>query len=235
VKLQQAGRSVSNLRLSAYKVCKLSSKEAVSAGLRPQSVSRTTVITEDGFTTVSRKKRGRTAEEFPSLPTIAAKSHKSTTIRVRSSSSLPIVAKKIRSKVLFVSGFSPQVTASDIEKSLREQLKLASLTCTRLKTKFYSYASFHVSASKDDFPLINNTGVWPSGCLIAPFYGRLSADQIYSVVNSDLPRPFSPSAGIDAPCDPPAGSDSSVKCAHIPSEQNQAGGSAPPNSSNGAT
>jgi hypothetical protein len=42
--------------------------------------------------------------------------------------------------------------------------------------------------------------------MIAPFYGRLSADQIYSAVNSDLPRSSSPSAGIDASCDPPAGS-----------------------------
>jgi hypothetical protein len=108
-------------------------------------------------------------------------------IGVRSSSSLPIVAKNMWSKALFVSRISPQVTASGIEKSLREQLKLASLACTRLKTKFYSYAFFHVSVAEDDLPLINNTGVWLSGGLIASFYGHLSADQIYSVVNSDLP------------------------------------------------
>jgi hypothetical protein len=65
------------------------------AGFRLQSVSRTTVTTEDGFTTVIRRKRGRTAEEFPSLPTIAAKVHKATMIGVRSSSSLPIVAKNM--------------------------------------------------------------------------------------------------------------------------------------------
>jgi hypothetical protein len=53
---------------------------------------------------------------------------------------------------------------------------------------------------------------------------------MYSVVNFDLPMSSSP-----ASCDPPAGSDSSVKYVHIPSEQNQAGGSAPPNSSSGAT
>jgi protein tyrosine phosphatase (PTP) superfamily phosphohydrolase (DUF442 family) len=160
----------------------VSPKEVVSAGFRPQSVSRTTVNTEDGFTTVIRKKRGRTSEEFPSLPTIATKRHKATMIGVRSSSSLPVVAKKIRPKALFLSRFSPQVTVSDIEKSLREQMKLASLVCNRLTTKSDSYVSFHVSVSEDNFPLINNTGVWPSGCLIAPFYGRLSADQIYSAV-----------------------------------------------------
>jgi hypothetical protein len=67
--------------------------------------------------------------------------------------------------------FSPDVSENDIEKSLLEQLKLTLLTCTRLKTKFKSYTSFRISVNEDDFPLINNTGVWPSNCLIAPFFG----------------------------------------------------------------
>ena len=79
-------------------------------------------------------------------------------------------------KSLFVSRFSPDVISSDVESSLKDQLQLASLACSRLKTKYNSYASFHVSVAEDDFHLINNTGVWPNGCLIAPFYGRLSAD-----------------------------------------------------------
>jgi hypothetical protein len=69
----------------------------------------------------------------------------------------------------FVSRFSPEVTAADVEKSLKEQLSLKSLVCTRLKTKFNAYASFHISVNEENFPLINNTGVWPNGCLIAPF------------------------------------------------------------------
>jgi hypothetical protein len=36
------------------------------------------------------------------------------------------------------------------------------------------------SVIEDKFPLINNTGVWPTGCLIAPFYGKLILDQVYS-------------------------------------------------------
>jgi hypothetical protein len=46
--------------------------------------------------------------------------------------------------------------------------------------KFNSYASFHVSANEEDFPSISNARVWPSGCLIAPFYGNINPDQIYS-------------------------------------------------------
>jgi hypothetical protein len=55
-------------------------------------------------------------------------------IRVRSSSSLSVLQKRVRRKSLFVSRFSPDVTASDVEKSINDQLQLASLTCTRLKT-----------------------------------------------------------------------------------------------------
>ena len=38
--------------------------------------------------------------------------------------------------------------------------------------------------TEEDFPLINNVGVWPDGCLIAPFYGRLTSEQIFSTINS---------------------------------------------------
>jgi len=40
--------------------------------------------------------------------------------------------------------------------------------------------SYHVSVHEDDFPLTDNTGVWPQGVLITPFYGRLNPDQICS-------------------------------------------------------
>jgi hypothetical protein len=63
---------------------------------------------------------------------------------------------------------------------LEEQLNRKRLVCTRLKTKFSSYASFHVLVNEGDSPLINNTGVWPNGCLIAPFFGKLTPEQIYS-------------------------------------------------------
>jgi hypothetical protein len=101
-------------------------------------------------------------------------------IGVRNSANLPIVFKKERSKALFISRFSPEDLASDIENSVKEQISLKRLGCSRLKTKFNSYSSFIISVNEEDFSLINNTGVWPSGCLIAPFYGKLTSDQIFS-------------------------------------------------------
>jgi hypothetical protein len=72
---------------------------------------------------------------------------------------LPVISKKERTKALFVSRFSPEVTAEDVHKSLKEQLSLKKLVCTRLKTKFISYASFHISVMEDEFSLINDVGV----------------------------------------------------------------------------
>jgi hypothetical protein len=97
-------------------------------------------------------------------------------------------------EVTFVSRFSPDVTASDVEKSLKDRLQLAPLACTRLKTKHNSYASFHVPVEEDDFHLVYNTGVRPNGCLTAPYYGRLSPNQIYTAEAPATSRPPAPGA-----------------------------------------
>jgi hypothetical protein len=72
-----------------------------------------------------------------------------------------------------------------------------------LKTKHNSYASFHVSVVENYFHLINNTGVWPNGCLIAPYYGPLNPDQIYTAETSATSQPPTPGAGCSSPPTPP--------------------------------
>jgi hypothetical protein len=106
------------------------------------------------------------------------------------------VQKRERRKSLFVSRFSPEVT-TDVETSIsiQDQLQLASFTCARLKTKYNSYASFLVSLAEDDFRLINNTGVWPKGFLITPYYGRLNSDKIYSFETPATSRHPTPGVG----------------------------------------
>jgi hypothetical protein len=76
-------------------------------------------------------------------------------IGIRNSPLLPIIPKQARSKALFVSHFSPGVSADDVEKSLKEQLTLKKFVCTRLKTKFNTYASFHVSVIENDDALFS--------------------------------------------------------------------------------
>jgi hypothetical protein len=136
---------------------------------------------DDGFIVVSGKhKKDRPANKVTNPVYVASKKSRTPMFGVRNTSTLPVIAKKVKRMSLFVSRFSPEVTAQDMEKSLQDQLKISSLTCTRLKTKFSTYASFHISVNEEDFPSINNTGVWPNGCLIAPFFGRLNPEQIYS-------------------------------------------------------
>jgi hypothetical protein len=106
---------------------------------------------------------------------------------------------RVRTKALFVSRLSPDVSSADVEQSIKDQLELASLACTKLRTKCISYSSFHIAVSEDNFHLINNPGVWPIGCLIAPYYGLLNPDQIYPADKSAVSRPPSPPTGVPTP------------------------------------
>jgi hypothetical protein len=107
--------------------------------------------------------RGQRLRKKPLALQPSLKKNKQSTVGVRNSSSLPTLLKRVKMKSLSVSRFAPEVKTTDIEKSLLNQLKLLSLTGTRLKTKFQTYASFHVSVTEDDFLSVNNTGVCPNG------------------------------------------------------------------------
>jgi hypothetical protein len=165
----------------------------------PPSLPETSVMASDkqavdGYITVLKKRKGNNSSHNPTGVPNPLRTSRTPLFGNRSGSSLTTVPKKVRTKALFVSRFSPEVTSADVEEYLKEQLELAFLKCTKLKTKYSSYSSFHISGSEDDFYLVNNTNVWPIGCLITPYYGRLSPDQIYSVENSAVLRPPSPTS-----------------------------------------
>jgi hypothetical protein len=165
--------SMSSVLTSAESGVK-SYRDVVTAGLQCKEFPGP--VTGDGFITVTHKKK---SNQVTSVIT-SIKQHRQPLIGVRNCVSLPVVSKKERSKALFILCFSPEVVTVEVEKSLREQLSLNRLVCARLRTKFNSYASLHVLVNEDDFPLDNSTGVWPNGCLLAPFYGKLTPDQMYS-------------------------------------------------------
>jgi hypothetical protein len=48
------------------------------------------------------------------------------------------------------------------------------------------YASFHISVNEQDFPSVNNVGVWSNGCLTVPFYGQFNPNQFYSPEVSNI-------------------------------------------------
>jgi hypothetical protein len=90
---------------------------------------------------------------------------------------------------------------------VHKSIESKKLVCTRLKTKFNSYSFFHISVTEDEFPLINSTGVWPSGCLIVPYYGKLTPDQVFTACT---PEAGNPAAGTNPAADS-AGNDGAIR------------------------
>jgi hypothetical protein len=78
------------------------------------------VAADDGFTT-DKKTKGK--EETSSTSAQSLKKNKQPMIGVRNSSLLT-VAKRIRMKYHFVCRFAPEVSTTDIENSVSDQLKL---------------------------------------------------------------------------------------------------------------
>jgi hypothetical protein len=74
----------------------------------------------------------------PVATTVKYKQRRQPPIGVRNCFSLPVVSKKERPKALFVSHFSPEVTAVNIQESLKEQLSLKRLVCTKFNICFLS-------------------------------------------------------------------------------------------------
>lgn len=125
-------------------------------------------IDTDGFQLVSKpKKKGRI--------------HRVGTL---SSSKLEMAPERVKTKALFVSRFSPKVNANNIEDSLKHHTNLRLLSVSKLKTKYQTYSSFHISVDERDFEFLNNPEVWPTGCLIAPFYGKLKSEQLFAPSNT---------------------------------------------------
>jgi hypothetical protein len=76
----------------------------------------------------------------------------------------------------------------------------------------YGYSAKNVNA-EDEFPLINDSGVWPTGCLIAPYYGRLMPDQVFTPVTPDAGVPPASNSLTN-----PVGNDAAVRAAPHPAD-----------------
>ncbi|KAG0411753.1 hypothetical protein HPB47_011115 [Ixodes persulcatus] len=93
------------------------------------------------------------------------------------STKIATVARGPVKKTLFVSRLHPDTSSDDITNLLSGVVTDKELTCTRLKSKYSSYASFHISVSAVNFDRINDPSVWPEGCLFRLFRGTLRNDE----------------------------------------------------------
>jgi hypothetical protein len=111
-------------------------------------------------------------------------------------------------KSLFVCRFALEVSTTDTEKSLSDQLELSSLTCSRFKkiSKFTLPFTFQL---QENLRSIKNTEVSTNGYLIASFYVQVISDQMYSLEVSDIPVAVAPASSRDTEkiCMNPKGGD----------------------------
>lgn len=92
-------------------------------------------------------------------------------------SSVPLVRPKdptTRTSALFVTRFAPEVKARDIKELVESSLSLSQLNVSKIKTRRQDlYSSFHVEVLESDFEKIDDVSIWPDGCMIKPYQGRL--------------------------------------------------------------
>ncbi|KAG0418426.1 hypothetical protein HPB47_004854 [Ixodes persulcatus] len=125
-----------------------------------QRENANTVTTEDGFTTVMSRRRAKAS---------------SGTSKIGKVKSVP---RKSTSKALFVSRLEPDTSAADVLDIIKPVLRTRVASCSKLQTKYTSYASFHMSVDDEAFELLNSPDVWPEGSLFHQFFGKLDVSRV---------------------------------------------------------
>jgi hypothetical protein len=124
---QQARSTIAskNSRTPVASIRKLSTANAVAevhTTAKTDSAGLTTSRgnpTEDGFITVTKKKRGAVGAVNYSENNKIGRKLRTPMYGVRNSSSVPVVSKRAKTKALFVSRFSPELSTSDVGNSLK--------------------------------------------------------------------------------------------------------------------
>lgn len=86
----------------------------------------------------------------------------------------PKTAPRPRTAALFVTRFAPEATSKYIEEIVRASLTPTHLKVSKIQTRHQDlYSSFHVEVLATDFDKVDDVNVWPDGCMIKPYHGRL--------------------------------------------------------------
>ncbi|KAL1447347.1 hypothetical protein WDU94_008899, partial [Cyamophila willieti] len=116
---------------------------------------------------------------------------------VRAADSFQIIGSKktdissvpsVRYSQIFVTRITPDTSAKKLGEDLRSGApELSSVKCSKLKTKYDSYASFHIVVPEAEKVLISSEEVWPEGALVKQFSGKLLKTHVVEYFNSDNP------------------------------------------------
>lgn len=124
-------------------------------------------VTEDGFVPWKSRRQAK------------ASSGTSKNCKVKS------VPRKALSKALFVSRLDPDTSVTEVLDIIKPVLKAKIASCAKLRTKYTSYASFHISVEDETFEALNNPEVWPEGCLFHQFFGKLDASRVSESIDQN--------------------------------------------------
>ncbi|KAG0421395.1 hypothetical protein HPB47_002713 [Ixodes persulcatus] len=82
-------------------------------------------------------------------------------------------------RALFVTKLASDTICEDVSSHL-SSVGIDKVECRRLKTRFDTYASFHVAVAAEDFEKLADPAVWPKSCLFKPFRGTLRRDMLHA-------------------------------------------------------
>ncbi|KAI5715797.1 hypothetical protein M8J77_022552 [Diaphorina citri] len=83
---------------------------------------------------------------------------------------------------------NPEISAKELGEGLWSGApELSSVKCSKLKTKYDSYTSFHSIVREAEKVLISSEEVWPEGALVKLFSGKLLKSPVTDYFNSDSP------------------------------------------------
>lgn len=92
---------------------------------------------------------------------------------------LIVAPPSTRRRALFVTKLNPDTSCVDISSHL-SSVGVEEVECRKLKTRYDSYASFHVSVAAKDFEKLSDPTVWPKSCLFKAFRGALREDLLHA-------------------------------------------------------
>lgn len=108
---------------------------------------------------------------------------------------LMTVKRYPKRSAIFVSRLNPSTRSTDVIDFL-SPLNLKHIVCTQIKTKYNTYASFHIEILDSENHLLLSESLWPEGSIVSKFYGRLKPDQILvdnnTASNTSLPPKLPP-------------------------------------------
>lgn len=97
-------------------------------------------------------------------------------------------------RAVFVTRLGSSCDPAGLQAHIQGRGPVRELVCTRLKTRYEGYSSFHVTAAEDEMEKLFDPLLWPEGSLFKEFTGQLTDSRTYQAVS---PTPFSNNAETD--------------------------------------